>query len=83
VIASFDARTGASLLGDKAYSVVYDNSKIKRAVPGFEATVSFVEGMRRSIAWFDADPGRRSVNNDADRLMDRIASAQLSAITAV
>ena len=83
VIALFDSRTGASLLGDKAYSVVYDNSKIKRAVPGFEATVSFAEGMRRSIAWFDADPRRRGVNGDANRLMDRIASAQLSAITGV
>jgi nucleoside-diphosphate-sugar epimerase len=79
VIASFDARTGASLLGDKAYSLVYDNSKIKRAVPGFEATVSFAEGMRRSIAWFDADPSRRTVNREANLLMDRIVSFQPSA----
>jgi nucleoside-diphosphate-sugar epimerase len=80
VIAAFDARTGASLLGDKAYSIVYDNSKIKRAVPGFDATVSFAEGMRRSLAWFDADPRRRTVNDEANSLMDRIISAQLSAV---
>ena len=35
LINAFDSRAGASLLGDKAYSIVYDNSKIKRAVPGF------------------------------------------------
>ena len=81
VIAAFDARTGASLLGDKQYSLVYDNSKIKRAVPGFEATVSFAEGMRRSLAWFDADPRRRSVSNEANALMDRIVRAQLSAFS--
>jgi nucleoside-diphosphate-sugar epimerase len=72
VIAAFDARTGASLLGDKAYSLVYDNSKIKRTVPGFEAKVSFAEGMRRSLAWFNADLRRRTVNDEANRLMDRI-----------
>ena len=79
VIAAFDARTGASLLGDKAYSLVYDNSKIKRTVPGFEATVSFAEGMRRSLAWFDADPGRRTVNDEANRLVDRIVERYRSA----
>ena len=80
LINAFDSRAGASLLGDKAYSIVYDNSKIKRAVPGFEATISFAEGMRRSLAWFDADPRRRTVNDEANRLMDRIVSSQLSAI---
>ena len=79
VIAAFDARTGASLLGDKAYSLVYDNSKIKRTVPGFEAKVSFAEGMRRSLAWFDADPGRRTVNDEANRLVDRIVERYRSA----
>ncbi len=81
VIATFDARTGASLLGDKQYSLVYDNSKIKRAVPDFEATVSFAEGMRRSLAWFDADPRRRTVNDDTNAMMDSIISSQLSAFS--
>ena len=30
-----------SLLGDKAHSVVFDNSKIKRFVPDFAATIPF------------------------------------------
>src|ERR1035437_5655233 len=42
------------LKGDKAVSVVFDNSKIKRFVPGYCATVPFAEGIRRTLAWFDA-----------------------------
>ena len=47
---------GAGLLGDKAHSVLFDNSKVKRLVPGFVATIPFHEGIRRTIAWFDALP---------------------------
>src|SRR5215467_3735605 len=42
-----------SLLGDKAASVVFDNTKIKRFVPDYCATVPFTEGIRRTMAWFD------------------------------
>jgi len=38
-----------SLIGDKANSVVFDNSKIKRLVPGFCAKVRFDQGIRRTI----------------------------------
>lgn len=72
LINAFDGRMGAGLLGDKAYSVVYDNSKIKRAVPGFQATVTFSEGMRRSIEWFESDPRRKCVSGENNRLMDLI-----------
>jgi nucleoside-diphosphate-sugar epimerase len=72
LINAFDSRVGAGLLGDKAYSMVYDNSKIKRAVPGFQATVKFSEGIKRSLEWFEADPRRKHVNSEANRLMDRI-----------
>ena len=38
-----------SLIGDKACSVVFDNSKLKRVVPEFNPTVSFKDGIRRTI----------------------------------
>jgi nucleoside-diphosphate-sugar epimerase len=79
-IAAFDTRAGGSLLGDKAYSVVFDNSKIKGAVPGFAATVSFAEGIRRSLEWFWAEPARQKVNEEANRVMDRIVAAYRSAL---
>ena len=45
-----------TLIGDKAVSVVFDNSKIKRFVPDYVATTRFSQGIRQSLAWFDADP---------------------------
>jgi nucleoside-diphosphate-sugar epimerase len=76
LIAALAPDWGASLLGDKAHSVVFDNTKIKRAVPGYGAMVPFAEGIRRSIAWHDADPAARCVPNvEADRRMDAIVAA--------
>ena len=64
-----------SLLGDKAVSVVFDNSKIKRFLPDYRATVPFIEGIRRTIAWFDANPERRQIDEEANTRWDRIIDA--------
>jgi len=66
---------GPGLLGDKAYSVVFDNTKIRRLVPEFRATTRFAEGIARSIAWHDADPSRQQIDPDVSRTMDRIIAA--------
>jgi hypothetical protein len=66
---------GEFLFGDKACSMVFDNSKIKRVVPGFMATVPFTQGVRRSVEWFDADVKRQIVNRETDGLIDRIITA--------
>ena len=63
------------LAGDKAVSVVFDNSKIKRFVPDYCATVPFGQGVRETIAWFDADPIRRQVDDDANATWDRLIDA--------
>ena len=74
-IARIDARRGASLLGDKAWSVVFDTSKLRRVVPGYEARVPFAEGVRASIAWLEADPARQRIdaNEGADESARRLA----------
>ncbi len=72
-IASVDPRIGAGLYGDKAHSLVFDNSKIKRFVPGFRCTVPFAEGIRRTVAWLDAHPEAQSL--DASAALDRILGA--------
>ena len=74
VIAPLYPRVGAGLLGDKACSVVFDNSKIKRLVPEFRATVPFAEGMARSVAWYDADPSRRKIDPDVNKMLDHLCS---------
>lgn len=76
VIAHLAPERGGSLLGDKAWSAVFDNAKIKRFVPAFRTRVSFAEGMARSVAWYDADGARRTVNAEMNRLIDRVVAAQ-------
>ncbi|MGW8316376.1 MAG: SDR family oxidoreductase [Bacteroidales bacterium] len=61
-----------NLLGDKANSVIFDNSKIKRLVPGFVATIPFREGIARTVRWFDEDPARIRIDEHNNELMDGI-----------
>jgi hypothetical protein len=61
-----------TLIGDKAVSVVFDNSKIKRFVPDFVATTRFAQGIRASLAWFDADPTRKLIDAEANARWDQL-----------
>ena len=71
-IAKYDERWGASLLGDKAHSVIFDNSKIRRLVPGFNPQIPFSKGSREIVAWYDANPQFRVVDEETNRMHDRI-----------
>jgi len=51
------------LAGDHAVSAVFDNTKIKKFVPGFQCTVPFAGGAKRVIGWFDADPANREIKD--------------------
>lgn len=82
VIARLAPEKGGSLLGDKAWSAVFDNSKIKRFVPSYRARVTFAEGMARSLAWYDAEAARRGVNAEMNQLIDRVIAAQGRALRA-
>jgi len=64
-----------TLLGDKAHSAVFDNSKIKRFVPDFTCRVRWAEGVRRSLAWFEADPARRTIDEAHNRVLDGLLEA--------
>jgi nucleoside-diphosphate-sugar epimerase len=75
LIAAFDPDLGAGLLGDKSHSVLFDNQKIKRLVPGYVATIPFWRGAQEIMAWHDADPARRKIDPAYDGLTDRILAA--------
>jgi len=75
LIAAFDSDWGDSLLGDKAYSMLFDNSKIRRLVPDFNPRIPYSQGVQEIIAWYDADPRRQKVRPEADALHDRIITA--------
>jgi len=74
-IAAIDAWQRGNLHGDKAVSAIFDNTKIKTFVPSFKATIPFHEGIRRTIAWFEADKSRMRVVDDTNKNMDRIIAA--------
>jgi nucleoside-diphosphate-sugar epimerase len=69
-----------SLTGDKSVSVVFDNSKIKRFVPGFCARVPFSQGIQKTIEWFDADPRRRVIDDEANAAWDKLIAAYESGL---
>ncbi|HTY11435.1 MAG TPA: SDR family oxidoreductase [Bacteroidota bacterium] len=71
-LASCDEEFRGSLIGDKATSVIFDNSKIKRFVPGFTATIPFRQGIKRTIDWFEADPSRQIIKKETNDMMERM-----------
>jgi nucleoside-diphosphate-sugar epimerase len=74
-IAKVEPRYLGSLLGDKSWSVAFDNGKIRTFVPGFQAVIPFREGVRRTLAWFDEDERRRRIDPEVNAEMDRILEA--------
>jgi nucleoside-diphosphate-sugar epimerase len=74
-LAAFDEHKRGSLIGDKANSLVFDNSKIKRFVPDFECPVPFSEGVRKALSWFEANPDRQTIDHEAGQHWDRIIAA--------
>ncbi|MBO0806045.1 MAG: SDR family oxidoreductase [Nocardiopsaceae bacterium] len=72
-IAAADPDWGAGFLGDKAHSVVFDNSKIKSVVPGWRAVIPFHQGAREIADWYLGDPARQVVDPRLDALMDKLA----------
>ena len=69
---------GPALLGDKAHSVVFDNTKVRGLVPDFVATTPFWKGAREIVAWFDAAPDRRAVDATLNGQLDALVAAARS-----
>ena len=74
-IAAADAAWGAGLLGDKAHSLVFDNSKLRSVVPGYRAVIPFEQGAREIVDWYDADPDRQQADARLDAIMDKLVQA--------
>ncbi len=72
IIARHHPQWGAGLLGDKAHSVIFDNTKIKRFVPGFAATIPFARGAEQIVDFYDRNPKFEPVDARVDSLMDQL-----------
>lgn len=68
-----DLRGG--LLGDKANTVVFDNSKLKRLVPEFVATTRADQGIRRTIEHILEHPELQTEDPEFDGWCDKVVGA--------
>ena len=72
-----------TLLGDKAYSLVFDNTKLKRLVPGFCAALRFDEGIKRTIDYVLAHKECQREDPEFDAWCDRVIAARETALRAM
>jgi nucleoside-diphosphate-sugar epimerase len=63
---------GPGLIGDKAHSVIFDNTKLRSVVPDFNPTTTFAQGSREIIDWYDAAEHRRHVDEALNKKLDAL-----------
>jgi nucleoside-diphosphate-sugar epimerase len=68
----YDADWGKNLAWDKRYPGIFDNSKIKSIVPGYNASVTFEQGAEEIVEWYDSHPEYQIVNQNFDAMLDKI-----------
>jgi nucleoside-diphosphate-sugar epimerase len=64
----------AVLTHDFAHSLLFDNSKLRRFVPGFAAAVPFDRGAREIVAYHDVDSSRRRISAELDDAFNRLCA---------
>jgi nucleoside-diphosphate-sugar epimerase len=69
-----------TLWGDKSNSAVFDNSKLRRFVPDYQARVPFAQGIAETVRWFDVDPQRQGIDHEANALWDHLAAIYIDAL---
>ncbi len=72
-----------SLIGDKANSVVFDNTKLKRLVPGFHSSIRFDTGIKTTINYLLSHGELQKDDYEFDVWCDAVISAQKEAIATV
>lgn len=71
-LGNFSPDLKGSLLGDKAVSTIFDNTKIKRFVPEFQANIRFKDGIKETVSWFESEKERMILDPTENELMDSI-----------
>lgn len=72
-----------SLIGDKANSVVFDNSKLKRAVPDFRPKIRFDEGIRNTLNYVLSHKECQIEDEEFDNWCDKVIAALEKAKTEI
>ena len=69
-----------SLWGDKAHSVVFDNTKLKRLVPGFTAVKRADQGIREAVDYILSHPECQIEDHEFDIWCDKVIAAREAAL---
>jgi nucleoside-diphosphate-sugar epimerase len=72
-----------SIYGDKMHSSVFDTRKIRSLVPEFAPHVRLADGVREALAWFEANPERQTIDDDANAMLDRLGRTYRNALRTV
>jgi len=72
----YNAAWAGPLLGDKAWSVAFDNSEVRRFAPDWAPRIAMPEGMRLAAAHHRARAASYQPDPEAHALLDRIAAEQ-------
>ena len=64
-----------SLIGDKANSVVFDNSKLKKAVPGLNINVRFEQGIKMTLDYIKDHGECQKEDPEFDAWCDKVIQA--------
>lgn len=76
ILAKESAEIHRRLYGDMIENAVFDNTKIKRFVPGFCAEITLKMGLERSLNWFYAHPEAQIIDEAYDRWLDQLIARQ-------
>ena len=74
-IAKLDPDTGAGLLGDKSWCALFDNSKVKSFVPGWQARDPLRRGDPQDRRLVRRRPARQAIDAAANTRVDEILRA--------
>ncbi len=72
-----------SLLGDKSNNAIFDNTKVKRVVPQFNATIRFSDGVRETIEYIYAHPEYQRPDPEFDAWCDAMTQGYESAVSSL
>lgn len=59
-----------SLIGDKSNCAIFDNAKLKRLVPDFQASIRFDQGIKETIDYILENPDYQILDMEFDRWCD-------------
>lgn len=79
-LAACDQEFIGGLIGDKANTVVFDNSKIKRLVPDYVVTVRFDQGVRLCVDYLLSHPELQVPDEEFDQFCDKVIAVQEEAL---